>query len=728
MIRHRTGFTLVEILVALALSLVIMSGLGYAFGFLGRKLQDGRAEVHLSGTGNSISVRLRDELRRVTVKTTPPISRNEGAGYFMYYEGPMCDASTAIYGQQPTSDNELTFADSKWGDCDDYVAFTAKAPPGSWFTGKVPQFVVQPGSSSFTPVEITSQYAEIVYWVSPEWEHGPWQDYTLGPRSGDTYDNGVPVFKDGEYTDPSAPGYRLPDRYVLRRRVLLIRPDLNVNGHLPIPSGHRDDFWFHREFARGTSPPVTYGYVGNTDTFGFDHNWLMGMRLAYQLCDLSVSRTGRPNDLVYTPPADFTGAGSGIKANSLSELTDPHNRFAHVRIPGIYYGFGAPVVPPNPPTPLATTMPLLALTGSNAYLSLSSRANNGFPMAVFPRATSPANRVRPMFNGWLLPHFQLGDYAAGPTLTNDSNWDRSGEDVIASGVLAFDVQAYDPLAPVLVTPGRDQICELGLSGSDDLAIEPDDPAFWSVLVHGTEARREIVPPNPIPAEFPDDYPPNAPNLLAPFPSQPPPPQQPPPVFLSHRGTFVDLGYVLQSGGTSKNLWTVITRPRTLVTDPYVPHGNLTSEGLLQTPFSGFTGRPGGVSQATLANTMVSSLQKSGRAIFNATTSMPSIVVYQPVFDTFTDAYESDGFNQQLLRTVNGITYLGTMWTHEENLADEFTNGIDDPASTTGADDESERETGAPFPTELRAVRIRIRIEDDGTKQMKQFTLIHNFVN
>src|SRR6202035_4390418 len=60
---------------------------------------------------------------------------------------------------------ENEFSDVQGEDCDDYIRFTSKAPDGRPFTGRMwvnggtlPNGIVQ-------PVSITSEYAEIIYFL-----------------------------------------------------------------------------------------------------------------------------------------------------------------------------------------------------------------------------------------------------------------------------------------------------------------------------------------------------------------------------------------------------------------------------------------------------------------------------------------------------------------------------------------------------------------------------------
>jgi hypothetical protein len=99
---------------------------------------------------------IRADLEGVTARFTPPLDPLQNLGYFEYGE------------------NE--FADNQGEDSDDYIRFTAKAPAGKPFTGRFwPNFWTNTNTGqtfgtnaanlpSF-PITITSDYAEIIYFV-----------------------------------------------------------------------------------------------------------------------------------------------------------------------------------------------------------------------------------------------------------------------------------------------------------------------------------------------------------------------------------------------------------------------------------------------------------------------------------------------------------------------------------------------------------------------------------
>lgn len=80
-----------------------------------------------------------------------------------------------------------------------------------------------------------------------------------------------------------------------------------------------------------------------------------------------------------------------------------------------------------------------------------------------------------------------------------------------------------------------------------------------------------------------------------------------------------------------------------------------------------------------------------------------------VYDTWSYYYEHDGIDQ------DGV--LGV---------DQGTNGIDDD-SANGVDDVGERETSPPYPVPLRGVQVRIRVLEPETRQVRQATVVKDFI-
>lgn len=612
------GFTLIEMLIAMAITLMMMAAVARAFAFVGERVRDSRGNVSLSSELRDVTTRLNDELRNCTV-SLKPVGGNEADpnGYFLYYEGPMTDATTTIFGRYATIDGSTVAQDSRFGDLDDYLAFTAVAPPGAWFTGQVPAYMLNaaldPNSidaavkaAAITPVVIRSRYAEIVYFVNPERN-----------TIGDIID------VDGDL---------IADRLMLYRRVLLIRPDLNL------------------------------GTDGTLLQIAADSSWLTGMSRVHQVADLSVHRR-----------LNLDGSpGTSLVANTLAELAQPHNRFAHVRIPWSIVGTTGTWSTTGGGSS-DSSMPVLALedlpTGG-LLLSDSGSPPSYRPPPVDNTTNSNASVVTPIrMSSYLNRNFVLSG-------------DRRGEDVVASNVRALDVQIFDPTAAFYLS-------------SAGLVVGPGDAGYREVLSGPTSA----VTPTAVPG-----------------------------------GGFVDLAYPVLAGGATRvasdvELATSSSLGRSTVSANLEPGGSDTlNVQRMQSTFSGLEFVSGATDFPTVASakTYSNSLLKSGRLVIMNN----QIVLFQPAFDTYTSAYERDSYYQN--RRYTGSLFQGTNWelynSGDLAITDLAADGIDTASGLFpgeyGLDDASERETSAPFVTKPEAVRVTIRLEDVGTRQLRQMSVVH----
>jgi len=413
--RHRVAFTLVEMLVAMAVTLLMMVALARAFAYVGRQVQESRAVTQLTSELRDVTSRIHRDLKQSTVN----LSANRGLepdqnGYFLYYEGPLTDATSSLF-RVDDSSGKPVLPDSRYGDCDDYLAFTAVAKPGQWFRGKVPRFLLAQKDATSYPnsifptdptdpndpayqdlVVIESKYAEIVYFASPEYyadsTSTPWPTYVDNDGLIDVDSSGA--------VDGTEVGNGYPDRLRIHRRVLLIRPDLNIAGT-------------DGQLELGT------GMIGGT-------NAKLGLATTvHQRCDLSVRRV-----------LDSTGKPTvRVAANSLADLSKPHNRFAHFRIDYGNY----------------TSMPILAL---GAPATVLTKTGNVSPItAAVPTITD--------LNGFLRPEFVLGGT-------------RQGEDIFSDYAVGFDVQIYDPEVRLF---------------TENETVGPTDAGYRDALVNAASLRQ-----------------------------------------------------------------------------------------------------------------------------------------------------------------------------------------------------------------------------------------------
>lgn len=235
------------------------------------------------------------------------------------------------------------------------------------------------------------------------------------------------------------------------------------------------------------------------------------------------------------------------------------------------------------------------VTGPGFYdlFDVSARAVSGSPVAnSLGDLTKPDNRFSRQSTTWPTMAQYVKPAAFGAT--------RTGDDVILTNVLAFDVQVFDPGAPVFVTSGA--------------AIEPRDTGY------------SIDAAGPVSA-----------------------------------GAYADLGY-----GFGKTY------------NP--PSGS---------PVPSFNLGPNA---------------KSGY-----TTTRPF------VYDTWSMHYEADG-------VLQGST-IPTPATAEKDLG---LNGLDDDG-VNGVDDPGEMDTLPPYSAALRGLRITIRVYEPGSQQIRQVTVVQDFL-
>ncbi len=189
----RYSFTLVELLVATVISLLLFAALLQAFKSIGDSVVTARATMEMSGQLRSVTHRLREDLKGVTVPMRPWTRPSAGVGHFEYVEGAANDLERVVPNQpNPTllEPNPFTTA----GDGDDVLMFTSRSDAEP-FVGR---FVDDTGVT----VIRESRVAEITWWSR------------FDASEDDSNGNGT--------WDPG-------EQRTLHRRVLLVRPDLEHN-------------------------------------------------------------------------------------------------------------------------------------------------------------------------------------------------------------------------------------------------------------------------------------------------------------------------------------------------------------------------------------------------------------------------------------------------------------------------------------------------------------------
>ena len=130
---RRTGYTLVEILVATTLALLLMTAVTAMLGRVSQSITESRSVLESADRLRLAETRLQMDLAGVTATVCPTLKPENNKGYFEYIEGPaMCDAtgSSGIARNSDTGDVDLTV-----GDFDDILMFTTRSS-GKPFVGR----------------------------------------------------------------------------------------------------------------------------------------------------------------------------------------------------------------------------------------------------------------------------------------------------------------------------------------------------------------------------------------------------------------------------------------------------------------------------------------------------------------------------------------------------------------------------------------------------------------
>lgn len=162
----RSAMTLVEMLVATALTLIMMALVAQLFGMLGKGVNGSRNRVELYSQMQATGQRLRQDLAGITVDLKPPAAPEDGAGYFEYIEGKETDSLS--WGANGLGSYELgaAFAKSNLsspaspdaalsayitalgsddrlvGDVDDVILFTTRSSDAP-FSGKLDNGIIE---------------------------------------------------------------------------------------------------------------------------------------------------------------------------------------------------------------------------------------------------------------------------------------------------------------------------------------------------------------------------------------------------------------------------------------------------------------------------------------------------------------------------------------------------------------------------------------------------------
>lgn len=179
------GYTLIEVMIAVTLTLVLMYALAAIFGRVTSIMTQTQDILSMTNNLRAAKDRLREDLENLTVpRLKAPTSRY---GFFSYVEGQGNAPRFLDYKQIDgiySATNSRTFStygnfdgrratvDNTVGDTDDILSFTVRAPAGKWFRGRcfkklsddVTSYDYQ-ASIDDNIETIESEYAEVVWFL-----------------------------------------------------------------------------------------------------------------------------------------------------------------------------------------------------------------------------------------------------------------------------------------------------------------------------------------------------------------------------------------------------------------------------------------------------------------------------------------------------------------------------------------------------------------------------------
>ena len=369
----RSGVTLVEMLIALTLTLVIMAAVVTLFGNLGESVNDARAAIEMGDRLRTATTRLRNDLANATATMAPPRRPEYGEGYLEYYEGgdnDYLDYQERLVGNNlnrryvskldpnfppvntsaPWNDTDASRragVDPTWGDTDDILALTIRAAGAP--------FVTNVGGTA-----VESSTAEVAWFV----------------------------IAGGSPAQPSL---------TLYRRQLLVAPIVDSPGTPAYGTLFEDTQLLDNSGTPLTGQPRIDKIISFRNKYDLSHR-------------------------IELPPGG--APGGQIVLNNLGDLTKRENRFMH----GAW------------------------------YVELASD-----PIQSVPPYHPQANTL----TSW---DYSLNSFR--PLMDLGGVWgNRRGEDVMLTGLKAFDLQVFD--ATVEPRGYSD-----GTAPDPDRLLLPSDPGYW----------------------------------------------------------------------------------------------------------------------------------------------------------------------------------------------------------------------------------------------------------
>lgn len=759
---RRRGLTLVEMLVAMSVTLLIMAAVVTVFANVTGSVTNRRATIEMSSALRNVREALARDLAGATCPTIPWRRPEANEGYLEIIEGPQNDyypspwlwdgddagslpdpittapdatpgidltlsslpgsnlrgagvsldeegaglvigSHAALPDQAPTDGRGL-------GDADDVLMLTVRNEKQP-FVGRIPNR--DPGDGP-TPANVN-----FLAWAN-QWEQveSPLAEVVWFAMESPVARRTQQTFAFGEA------GYR-----TIYRRALLILPELDygitVDGEVAGPGVVRvlPDNIDRDEVALALAALIAF-----QDRF-----------------DLSVRLEWDPLLGDADPPGRWT-----LRANTLGDLTKRENRYEHHGFVPEPVSLLPPAENPNASAP-DRYFPYAVVSGglhsgpATRALSIFTDPQIGSPSASANfRALSPTFAIGPdtgsasavvayepdpadtgllnpdrwhEFRPLVVVNDETDTPATARAVLNEDGaivhvtrglaplgGDRRGEDIMMTDALAFDVRVYDPGAPIYAYYPRGVANE-----PPDAVVQPGDPA-WDLAFHRDAALGGVYNE----------------ATTVPLPALSPPPQQPPtnasyPFTYERQGAYVDLGYgrtFFDRSGNSIDLALMPNRyapatmsawPRDEVVPPIEPRFGIA--------FS------------------LTDLRDGAIRLPNASIPIRRTSLYA-IYDTWSWHYETNGVNEdaddtnaELIVNTGGVPAVdeGVNELDDAAVYDLDNDGFNERRVAYGPDDPDERETRPPYASALRGMQVTLRTYERDSRQIREVNVRESFV-
>lgn len=693
---RRRGFTLVEMLVAVAITLIMMTTVVTVFGLVMDSIGNSRATIEMTDRLRGARNRLALDLQGATAPMTPSISPDLSAGYTEIIEGPIGAiypaAVFATRSDEAPGGTNLG-ADYTVGDNDDVLMLTVRSPSNEPFTGRFTPWNYNgtptqppPYTAVGDPVIVQSRVAEVSWFL----------------RGTTLYRRVLLVLPGPVAVQPDTQN---PPRWISPQPIPP-RPLVDSSS-----SNYRSFYALYDVSARQEDGPWGLQATAGPNT---------GRLVANTLADLT-KRENRFGHQPYAWPHDARFWGQ-LRLPTLRECSSPYwpfpwNDFGNtlpssmgIAIPSPLDPVGRPLIVPvgssgtqlpvgqvlltatNPQSPSAYPFTVQLTPDGTVPVPMNASTGNAYSNAAFDawRNPLPYQEVQPIAG-----QSRTGELTYYITPSNAGNDQRVSEDIILTNVLEFDVKVWDPGAPIVTVSAP--------AGGTTIAVSPNEN--WETNSGGDmwSSTRALL----------TSYQSNGSTLRTVAEGG----------VIAGFGAFVDLNYFCTNGISTTGTLSVpagvpffppsCVRAIQAVNPAPTPTGNLSplaAIGLLpvfhhagdaRSCLRGTNPGPPGIDPASNLTTSVA--------------TWPSAI-----YDTWSTHYEQDGINQR-------ITWDGSNWPNGNGpIVDAGSDGLDNDLAN-GADDPAEQEAPPPYSAPLRAIQIKIRVFDPDSRQVREVTLEHEFL-